>query len=61
MIYLDTNVFIYAIEQHQKYGKFCQKILLDIESEKLKASASIIVLVEMINVLKTVSKILKKE
>ena len=56
MIYLDTNVFIYAIEQHQKYGKFCQKILLDIESEKLKASASIIVLVEMINVLKKINK-----
>ncbi len=61
MIYLDTNVFIYAIEQHQKYGKFCEKILLDIESEKLKVSASIIVLVEILNVLKKINKILNKE
>ena len=43
MIYIDTNIFIYAIENHPKYGSACKKILLDIESEKVKAGASILV------------------
>jgi len=59
MIYVDTNVFIYGIENHPKYGEACKKILLDIESEKIKASASVLVLVEIINVLTKINKILK--
>jgi predicted nucleic acid-binding protein len=61
MIYIDTNVFIYAIENHPKYGEACKKILLDVESEKVKASASILVLVEVINVLTKINKILEKQ
>lgn len=61
MIYVDTNVFIYAIENHPKYGKACKKVLLDIESEKVKASASVLVLVEIINVLTKINRILKKQ
>ncbi len=59
MSYLDTNVIIYAIENHPKYGKKCKQILEDIESEKLRAECSIIVLVEVINVLKKLNKTLK--
>ena len=61
MKYLDTNVIIYAIENEKKYGKACKKILLDIERGKLKACASMLVLVEFINVLSKINKILKKE
>jgi predicted nucleic acid-binding protein len=61
MIYIDTNIFIYAIENHPKYGKACKKILEDIESEKLKAASSVLVLVEIINVITKLNKILKKE
>lgn len=61
MIYVDTNVFIYAIENHPKYGEACKKILFDIESEKIKSSASVLVLVEIINVLTKINKILKKQ
>ncbi|MEM2921798.1 MAG: type II toxin-antitoxin system VapC family toxin [Candidatus Bathyarchaeia archaeon] len=61
MIYVDTNVFIYAIENHPKYGRHCKKILLDIQNERLKACASILVLVEIINVLIRINRILKKE
>lgn len=61
MIYVDTNVFIYAIENHPKYGRACKKILLDIESEKIKVSASILVLVEIINVLTKINRILKEQ
>jgi len=60
MIYVDTNVFIYAIENHPKYGEACKKVLLDIESEKIKASASVLVLVEIINVLTKINRILKE-
>lgn len=59
MIYLDTNVIVYAIENHPKYGKACKKILEDIETRKLEASASMLVLVELINVLAKLNKILK--
>lgn len=61
MIYLDTNVIIYAIENHPKYGKKCRNILEDIESEKLKAGSSVLVLVEIINVLTKLNKALKEQ
>lgn len=60
MIYLDTNVIVYAIENHPKYGMPCKKILEDIESRKLEASASVLVLVELINVLTKLNRILKR-
>ena len=61
MIYLDTNVIIYAIANDEKYGKSCKNILLDIESKKIEVCASTLVLVEVINVLNNLNKILKKE
>ncbi|MBI2172833.1 MAG: type II toxin-antitoxin system VapC family toxin [Candidatus Aenigmarchaeota archaeon] len=61
MIYLDTNVIIYAIENNEKYGKHCKQVLLEVESGKLKAYSSVIVLVECINVLKKLNRILAKE
>ena len=59
MIYLDTNIIIYAIENHPKYGNSCKKILEDIQNKKLKASSSILVLIEIINVLTKINKIIK--
>lgn len=61
MLYLDTNIIIYAIENHLKYGNACKKILLDIESGKLKVCSSMLVLVEFINVLTKLNKILEKD
>lgn len=61
MDYLDTNIIIYAIENHPKYGSDCRKILQDIESERLKVCSSMLVLIETINVLTKINKILKKE
>ncbi len=60
MTYLDTNIILHAIENHPKYGKTCKKILEDIEARKLEASASVLVLVELINVLVKLNKILKR-
>ena len=60
MKYIDTNVFIYAIENHEKYGRSCKKILEDIENSKIKAGASLLVLVETINVLNKINKELSR-
>lgn len=60
MIYLDTNVVIYAIENHPKYGAKCGKILEDIETGKLKVCCSILVLVEILSTLVRINRILKK-
>ncbi|MEM2927899.1 MAG: type II toxin-antitoxin system VapC family toxin [Nitrososphaerota archaeon] len=60
MKYIDTNIFIYAIENHPKYGEVCKKILENIEKKKLEAYASILVLVEIVNVLKKINEILKE-
>lgn len=60
MIYLDTNIIIYAIENHPRYGKVCTKILLDIQNEKLKCCSSMLLFIETINVLIKINKVLKE-
>lgn len=60
MKYLDTNVIGYAIESHQKYGKSCKVILEDIQTGKLKAACSILVLSELIGVVGKINKELRK-
>lgn len=56
MIYLDTNIIIYAIANDAKYGAACKRILLDLEGGRLKACASMLVLVETINVLTKINR-----
>jgi len=56
--YIDTNIFIYAIENHPKYGKSCTRILSDIQQKSIEAASSILVLVELVNVLVKMNKIL---
>lgn len=51
MKYLDTNVIIYAIESHPKYGEKCKDILKAVENAELEICASTLILVEVINVL----------
>lgn len=61
MMYLDTNVIVYAIENHPKYGKASVAILNDIQKGVLIAGASVLVLAELINVLKKLNTVLLKE
>ncbi|MFQ6075430.1 MAG: type II toxin-antitoxin system VapC family toxin [Candidatus Bathyarchaeia archaeon] len=49
--YIDTNVWIYAIIAHPKYGAKCREILEDIEVGSLKAIISTQVLSEVAGVL----------
>ena len=60
MIYIDTNVFVYAIENHPKYGAACKKILIDGLNRKIDAACSIRVLAELLNVLVKMRKLAKK-
>lgn len=61
MKYLDTNIIIYAIENHPKYGEPCKKILKQIEQKNLKIATSMLTLVETLNVLHKINKELKKK
>ena len=61
MKYIDSNIFIYAATNQEKYGRKCKQILLDIENEKIKACASILVLAEIVNSLFRINKQLRIE
>ncbi len=61
MIYLDTNVFAYAIANDGKYGSPCKRILLAVEKGKLEAVCSMLVLVELQSVLRKFNKLRKRE
>lgn len=60
MIYIDTNIFIYAIENHPEYGEACKRVLLEVEKGRLKACASFLVLVEIVNVLTKINRIIER-
>ena len=60
MMYLDTNIFIYAIENHPEYGESCKKILSDVMDNKIAASCSMLVLAELLNVLVKIRKSITK-
>jgi len=49
--YIDTNVWIYAMIAHPKYGEKCREILRKIEEERLEAAISTQVLGEIAGVL----------
>jgi predicted nucleic acid-binding protein len=61
MRYLDTNVIVYAIENHPKYGKKCREILENVEAGKAEACCSVLVLVEIIGVLARINGVLRKK
>ena len=56
-MYIDTNIFVYAIENHPKYGAACKKILEDVENKKVDVTCSTLVLTELINVLVKIKKV----
>lgn len=51
MIYIDTNVWIYAATAHPKYGPRCKVILEQVEGGALEAVVSVQVLSEIAGVL----------
>mgnify|MGYP001087336850 CR=1 FL=1 len=49
--YIDTNIWVYAILAHHKYGKRCGEILKELEVGQLKAVISTQVIAELAGVL----------
>ena len=61
MRYIDTNIIIYAIEKHPKYGQNCRIILEDILKGILDAWCSELILVEVLSVLTKLNEPLRKK
>lgn len=51
MYYIDTNVWIYAVTAHPKYGPACKDVLDSIEKKGIRAMVSTQVLSEVVGVL----------
>lgn len=47
-IFIDTSLFIYHVEKHPRYHVVCDKIFRDIESGRLRASTSTLLLLEIL-------------
>jgi predicted nucleic acid-binding protein len=60
MIYLDTNIIVYAIENHPQYGRPCTAILEAVEAKRVEVCASVLVLIELVNVLVKINRLLSK-
>jgi predicted nucleic acid-binding protein len=39
-VFIDSNIFVYVIHAHEKFGKKCKQIIEDIESGKITAFTS---------------------
>ncbi|HWR57545.1 MAG TPA: type II toxin-antitoxin system VapC family toxin [Thermodesulfovibrionales bacterium] len=48
VVYLDTSIFIYFVEQHPRYHKMCCPIFEDIEAGRIKALTSTLTLLEIL-------------
>lgn len=59
MKYIDTNVFVYKMENNPDYGPSCDTILRDIQEKKIKAASSMLTFVEIMHVTQKLSKLAK--
>ena len=48
-IFIDTNIFLYSITEHPKYGIWCEELLEMVKSGDIKGKISIIVLNEFLH------------
>jgi len=53
--YIDTNIFVYAILHHPKYGELCAEILKDIEKKIFETYGSLLVAIELLGSLSRIN------
>lgn len=53
--YIDTNIFVYAILHHPKYGHICSKILEDFRNKAYEPYGSIMVALELLGSLSKIN------
>jgi predicted nucleic acid-binding protein len=61
MYYLDTNVLVYAVENHPLYGGRSQKILADVVKGRIAVYSSMQVLSEVISTLVKINRLQERE
>jgi len=59
-VYIDTNIFIYAIIKHPRLGKICSKILKDMESRVYSGYGSHLVAMELMEALSKINPSIAK-
>ncbi len=60
-VYIDTNVFVYAILHHPEYGEKCSKILRDIKQYYYEPHGSLMVAIELLGSLSRISPSLARK
>jgi len=48
-VFIDTNIFLYAISDHPRYGAACNELLERVKTEEIKGRISVIVLNELLH------------
>ena len=59
-IFLDTNIFLYSISGHPKYGDWCEELLDRVKAGDIKGGISVIVINELIHKL-VIGEVAQKE
>ena len=60
-VYIDTNIFVYAILHHPLYGKTCSNILRDMKKYYYEAHGSLMVAIELLGSLSKIDPSLAKK
>ncbi len=50
-VFVDSNIFIYAVQAHPDFGEACKKIIEDIESGKIEAATTVLNIAEVAEVI----------
>ncbi|MHA1589722.1 MAG: type II toxin-antitoxin system VapC family toxin [Candidatus Njordarchaeales archaeon] len=56
--YIDTNIIVYAVFHHTKYGSECEKILYDAQNGRIEAYGSYLVAIELLGSLSRIDPVI---
>lgn len=59
-VFIDTNIFLYSITGHPRYGPWCEELLDKVRATDIKGKISVIVLNELIHKL-VIGEVAQKE
>ncbi len=60
-VYIDTNIFVYAILHHPEYGEKCSNIIRDIKQYHYEPHGSLMVAIELLGSLSRISPSIAKK
>lgn len=59
-LFIDTNILLYAVSEHPRYGGWCQELLDRVKAGDIKGEISVIVLNELVHKL-VIGEVAQKE